>query len=430
MKKMLFLFPLLVLLSLMMLTGCAPQGPTTVRILAHWDATNSEAYKALISEYESQNKNVKIELQTVPFGDLMKKISTSELSENGPDIYHIYSAWLPELVNSKAVVAIPDDIAKDIGQGYAANIKESVSMGGATYGYPTELATYALNYNRKLFQKAGIAEPPKNWQELVADAKKLTKKEGGRVVQQGFGVITGWDSGVVHPWLSLLLSDGGKFLTDDNKKAAFNSDEGKETIALYKTLLDSGAINPEMSPANASTMGGYQNNFELGHTAMIIMANWWKGGLQSTMKENFADVMTAPIPMGPHGDKSSPIFYSWLYSVSSKSKHQAEAWKFLKWINSPKAAGESSRQGTWLMNQGIIPSRTSDQTANAQALSDPFMKTYVDLLKDATPFPIVMGGAEITATLQKQVEAVLFGQSAPNAALDTAEQQINAIVSK
>ena len=429
-KKARAIILLTMALPLLFMTACGKGKPTTIRILTHWDATNSSAFQAYIAEYEAQNKNVKIELQTVPFGELMKKISTSGLSSDGPDIYHIYSAWLPELVGGKTIAPAPGDFAKDIQQAYAANIIDSVSVGGSIYGYPTELTTYALNYNKKLFAKAGIPEPPKNWQELISDAKKLTLKSGGKVTQQGFGVITGWDSGVVHPWVSLLQSDGGKFLTDDGKKVAFNDAAGQETIALYKTLLDSGAINPEMSPSNASTTGGYQNNFELGHTAMIIMANWWKSSLQSTMKDAYADVATAPIPIGPHGDKSSAIFYSWLYSVNSKSKQQAEAWKFLEWLNSPKADGESSRQGAWLMNQGIIPSRTSDQKANASTLSDPFMKTYVDLLADAKPFPIVRGGAEITATLQKQVEAVLFGQAKPNDALESAEKQINEILGK
>lgn len=442
MKKW-FLFLLVVLL---VAAGCSNNGgekkedkaanagseqKTTIKMLTHWDAANTEAFKQLIKEYETANPGVKIDLQTVPFGDLLKKITTSKLAGDGPDIYHIYSAWLPELVKSNSVGKAPDFITSDINSGYLDNIKKSVSMDGVIYGYPTELTTYALNYNKRLFAEAGLAAPPKNWQELVEFANKLTKKEGGQTVQQGFGVISGWDSGVVHPWLALLQSNGGKFLTDDNKKAAFNSKEGIEAIELYKTMLDSGAINPQMSPSNASTTGGYQNNFELEKTAMIVMANWWKGGLQSTMKEKFNNVATAPIPVGPSGSKPVSVFYSWLYTVNSQSKNQEAAWKFLQWVNSPKGDGQSSRQGDWLMNQGILPSRTSDQTAHKNTLeNDAFVKTYVELLKDAKPFPIVNKGAEMTAALQKQIEAVLFSKADPKSALKTAEEEINNLLSK
>lgn len=441
---------LTLLMVILALTGCAaPESkpattdkpnsqqtaPTadkkTIKLLTHWDAANSKEFEKYIAEYQAANPGVEIKLQTVPFGELLKKITTSKLSDDGPDIFHIYAAWLPELAGSKSIVPAPDTISADISNSYANNIKESVSTQDTVYGYPTELTTYALNYNKRLFAEAGITEPPKNWSELVDYAKRLTKQENGKITQQGFGVVTGWDSGAVHPWLALYQSNGGKFLTDDRKQAAFNNPQGKETINLYKTLVDEKALNPEMSPANASTTGGYQNNFELERTAMIIMANWWKGGLEATMKDKFQNVATAPIPVGPSGDKSISVFYSWLYSVNAKSKNQEEAWKFLQWLNSPKSSGQSSRQGDWLINQGIIPSRTDDQTAHKSTLeSDSFLKTYVSLLKDAEAFPNVNGGAEITVSLQKQIESVLFGQTAPDAAIETSATQINGILNK
>ncbi|WP_052947413.1 ABC transporter substrate-binding protein [Aneurinibacillus tyrosinisolvens] len=431
------------LVFLLALTGCSGKSvqnsegkatkateEKTIKILTHWDANNSKAFDSLIAEYEAANPGVKIKLQTVPFAELLKKITSSKLSNDGPDIYHIYSAWLPELARSKAIQTAPENITADIKQGYGENIKNSVSIEGNVYGYPTELTAYALNYNKRLFTEAGIAQPPKDWNELVADAKKLTKTENGKITQQGFGVITGWDSGVVHPWLALLQSNGGELLNADNAKAAFNSPQGKEAIDLYKSLLDANALNPEMSQSNASTTGGYQNNFELEKTAMIIMANWWKGDLEATMKDKYKNVATAPIPVGPSGTKPISVFYSWLYSVNAKGNNQEEAWKFLHWLNTAKAEGQSSRQGDWLINQGILPSRTDDQKAHKDKLDDPFIKTYVDLLKDAKPFPNVMNGAEITAALQKQIEGVVFGQSAPADALKNAESQINNLLNK
>jgi len=418
-------------------TSAATATPTdtkekkTVRILAHWDGPNADSYKKYIDEYEKLNPNVHIELQTVPFGDLLKKITTSRLSNDGPDIFHIYSAWLPELTGGKALAQAPQAYGDDIKQGYGANIVESVTTDGQIYGYPTELTLYALNYNKKMFEEAGIKEPPKTWDELLDAAKKLSKSEGGKVTQQGFGVITSWDSGVLHPWMTLLQSNGGSLLSEGNKKAAFNSKEGLETLDLYKKMIDGKMLNPEMSLANASTTGPYMNNFELGKTGMIIMANWWKGALESTMKENFKNVGTAPIPVGPSGSKPTSLFYTWLFSVSAQSKNQEEAWKFLQWVNGAQAEGKSSRQGDWLMGMGIIPSRGSDQTAHkAELQDDPFLKTYVELLKDAKTFPIVKGGAQVTSAMQKQIEKAIFSGTAPADVLKAAETEVNAILAK
>ena len=35
---------------------------------------------------------------------------------------------------------------------------------------------------------------------------------------------------------------------------------------------------------------------------MIIMANWWEWALKAGMGDKFANIATAPIPVGPSGD--------------------------------------------------------------------------------------------------------------------------------
>ncbi|MFC4597040.1 ABC transporter substrate-binding protein [Cohnella hongkongensis] len=405
-------------------------GTTTLKILTHWDAANSKAYLDQVKAYEQIHPNVKIELQNVPFGELLKKITVSNISGEGADIYHIYSAWLPELTSSQSIDPAAGDYLADIQAGYGQNIQDSVSIDGKIYGYPTELTAYALNYNKRLFEEAGIAAPPKTWDELLDYAKRLTKIENGQIVQQGFGVITGWDSGTVHPFLTLLHSNGGNFLAADGKAAELDSPQALQTFELYSQLIDSQSTNREMSPANASTTGAYMNNFELEKTAMIIMANWWKSSLQATMGDKYANVATAPIPVGPSGTDSVSVFYSWLYSVSSHSKNKEEAWKFLQWVNSPEAEGKSSVQGDWLLSQGIIPSRSSDQEANREALGDDFMKTYIELLHQAKPFPIVKGASEITTALQKKIEGLIFSASSPEDASKGAVAEINSILGR
>jgi len=412
-------------------SGSGSGQPVTLRILAHWDAGNTDALLQKVEAYKNVNPNVTVQVETVPFGDLLKRITVSNLSGGGADIYHIYNAWLPELTNSKSIVPVPDPFKSDIVSGYGENIVGSVSYNGEIYGYPTELTGYALNYNKRLFEEAGISAPPGNWDELLDYAQRLTKKENGQTVQQGFGVIIGWDSGVVHPWLTLLQSNGGKFLSDDLSTTDLNSPQALEALELYQKLVQSGATNPEMGLSNASTTGPYMNNFELGKTAMIIMANWWKGSLQATMGDRFQDVATAPIPVGPSGTKPVSLFYSWLYAVSAFSKQQEEAWKFLQWLNSPQGEGQSSVQGDWLMAQGIIPSRLSDQEAHEANLGqDPFMKTYVDLLKDARSFPVIPKAAEITSTLQGYIEQVVYSRATPADALNGAAADIQKLISQ
>jgi multiple sugar transport system substrate-binding protein len=340
----------------------------------------------------------------------------------------IYNAWLPDLAKDKLIAQIPDAMGTEVKADWPAGVVGASSSGGALYGFPNEIDLYALNYNKKLFQAAGIAAPPANWDELIADAKKLSDKSKG---QQGFGMINSWTAGVIHPFASLLASNGGQLIADG--KPQLDSEAAKETFALYERLVKEGLTDPAMGTSDANTTGPFLDNFVSGKTAVIIMANWWESALKSGMGDKFADIGTAAIPVGPHGDKPHSISYSWMTVVNAKSTpaEQKAAWEFLSWLNGPKSGPNGgSAMGEILVSMGILPSRTSDATAFAEKLSDPFLKAYIAATPNAVPFPVVLGGQEFSESLQQHVEAVQFGKASAADAAAAAQADAISILTK
>jgi multiple sugar transport system substrate-binding protein len=182
-------------------------------------------------------------------------------------------------VRDGIVVEAPDAWAAEVRKGWPESAVAAASVGGKVYGYPNEIDLYGLNYNKKLFAAAGIAEPPKTWDELAADAEKLAKRDGGQVIQQGFGFINSWAAGVVHPFAALLASDGGTLIADG--KPALDSKVAQQTFEFVQKLIDAKVSNPTMGTADANTTGPFLDNFVAGKTAMIIMANWWESALRT-----------------------------------------------------------------------------------------------------------------------------------------------------
>ena len=72
--------------------------------------------------------------------------------------------------------------------------------------------------------------------------------------------------------------------------------------------------------------------------------------------------------------------------------------------------------------------RTSDVAAYSTKLTRPFMEGYVKELANAKPFPIVLGGQEFTEALQKQIEAIEFGQASAADAQATAQSDAVSIL--
>lgn len=411
--------------------GQAIAEPVTVSFLTHWPPETVAKLEAAAAAYKQKNPDVTVEVRAVPFGDLLTTLRASGGQAGGPTITGIYDLWLPELVRDGLAAPAPDDRANDVKSNWPDGVATAASVGGKVYGYPNEIDLYAVNYNKKLFQEAGIAEPPKTWDEFLAAAEKLTKRDGDKITQQGFGLINSWAAGVVHPFASFLASNGGALVVDG--KPALDTKQAKETFALYEKLIKSKVTDPTMGTADANTTGPFLDNFVSGKTAMIVMANWWESALRAGMGDRFTDIATAPIPVGPSGDASHSISYSWMtvVSASAPEAEQKAAWDFLAWLNGPDSGPNgASAMGDLLMSMGILPTRNSDVAAFQDRLGTPFLAGYVSQLAAARPFPVVLGGQEFTESLQQHLEALEFGQVTADEAAAQAQADAVSILEK
>nr|WP_312857935.1 extracellular solute-binding protein [Mesorhizobium zhangyense] len=379
-----------------------------ISYLTHWAPETVALLEEAATEYAKTNPDVAVTVRAVPFGDLLTTLRSQGGGADGATIAGIYDLWLPELARDKLVAPAPETVATEVKGAWPAGVVSAASVGGTLYGIPNEIDVYALNYNKALFAEAGISGPPKTWDEFKDAAAKLTKKDAG---QQGFGMINSWAAGVVHPFSSLLVSNGGDLVTDG--KPMLDSKAAGETFQLYEDLIKAGSSDPAMATADANTTGPFLDNFVSGKTGMIIMANWWESALKTGMGEKFSNIATAPIPVGPSGDKPRSISYSWMTVVNAGAgeAEQKAAWDFLAWLNGAKSGPNgSSAMANILMSMGILPSRTSDVDAFKDKLGSEFLSGYVSVLADAKPFPVVLGGQEFSESLQQTIEALQYGK--------------------
>ena len=196
--------------------------------LTHWSPDSVAMLEKAAGAYAKDNPDVSVSIRAVPFGDLLTTLRASGGGSGGATMASIYNAWLPDLAKDKQLAPIPDTMGTEVKADWPAGVVGASSAGGALYGFPNEIDVYALNYNKRLFDAAGIKAPPATWDELLADAKALSDKAKG---QQGLGLINSWTAGVIHPFASLLASDGGQLVADG--KPQLDSQAAKETFALY-----------------------------------------------------------------------------------------------------------------------------------------------------------------------------------------------------
>lgn len=414
-----------------LLLSCAASAATaqTVEIsyLTHWSPETVSMLEAAAERYSNENPDVVISVRAVPFGDLLTTIRSSA-GTSAPTISGIYDLWLPELVRDDLVAPAPESVAEEVRAAWPSGIADAAQVEGTVYGIPNEVNVYALNYNKALFAEVGIETAPATWDEFEAAAAALTDAQAGR---QGFGLINSWSAGVVHPFASFLVSNGGALVTDGVPQ--LDSKEAREAFELYETLVANGWSVPAMGTADANTTGPYLDNFVSGNTGMIVMANWWESALKAGMGDDFENVGTAPIPVGPSGSKASSISYTWqtVVSANASDAEQTAAWDFLAWLNGEATgAADGSAMSDLLMSMGILPSRSSDIAANEGQLDRDFLAGYVSVLENAQAFPITLGGQEFTESLQATLEALEYGQLNAEAAQNAAQADAISILER
>lgn len=379
---------------------------------------NREGLDKYIRLYEQTHPNIEIVKQATPFEDYLKKIQIDAASGRMADLYHVYSLWGVDLVRSGLLDKPPAHVVEDVRKNYIPVAVKGATINEQVWGSPTEIDDYALVYNKRLLREAGFGAPPKTWNELVEMAKKLTKVDAkGNILQYGYTFLAGWESAVAHPYLALLYSNGGEFLSPGYKKCLANSPEGVEALEAQVRLFRE----------KGTDIRGSVWDFPNGNIAMMVHAPWNENNLKTTMGERYADVGVAPIPVMK---KPATVLYTWFTAVSNRSQHKKEAWDFWMWFTSQVTGpNQTTRMGDYLAQEvGAIPSRRIDIENHPRELQDQYTATFVEELKHAIPEPNVAQGAEIKTILMNEITEAWLLRKTPKQALDTACSQIDQIL--
>jgi len=370
--------------------------------LTPWmDLTEREYWDKVIARYKETG--IEIQRQSVWSSDaLYEEIRWRHMFGNDPDIISMPAMWLPEFANWKTPILAepPSWVQAYVKSNWIQAAIDSVTWKSFVWGYPSEYGSWALVYNRKLFNDKinslpsghadrvfleGVlakleADTPLRWDltatsEFTKAAILLTIWSVDEVTQTGFCPMITYGSEEEHyQFLSLLWSNGGEYLNLTTPEPLFNSTKGVEVMQLYYNLgFVYGTYNPLDLP-------DYEwSAWEDETIAMIIFPTWMRY-IRDAMEENFNNLGVAPIPIGPSGSTPVSAVYNWLTGVSQKAKNEGRAdaaWSFLTWLTTPLPAesidlgvpeigkipkgNNVSIMGDFLIYDNRLPSRTSDQ---------------------------------------------------------------------
>ncbi|MFJ2742823.1 extracellular solute-binding protein [Streptomyces sp. NPDC087440] len=239
-------------LSATLLTGCGAfglsSGDDATRTVTVWLMENSASpdfLKRFTADFEAKNAGIKLDIQIQPWVGIGPKITKALKGSNPPDVIEVGNTQVAQYAVGGGLEDLTLEAMRDLGSDdWLPGLAEPGSIDAAQYGIPWYAANRVVVYNKDLFAKAGIKQPPADRRQWIRDTRKLNTagNQGIYLAGQDWYTLSGfiWDEGG-----ELAVESGGQWSgTLDSKAALAGMDFYKELQALGQGPKDADEEHP------------------------------------------------------------------------------------------------------------------------------------------------------------------------------------------
>lgn len=301
-----------------------------------------------LPEFE-QKTGIKVNYSVTPEENYFDKLTTALNAKNGnPDVFMTGSYQMWEYATAGYMEALdnyikdpgktsPDYDINDFFEGILAGDRWDLKPGhpagtGSQWAIPLAFETNTLMYNKKAFEKAGIKEPPKTFDELVEVAKKLNGWNGPG--SYGIAVRGTRSWATIHPgYMTAFYLNGAKDFALENGKLVCKLDS-PEAVDVTKKFTD---MIKAAGPKDWTNYTWYQVGADLGagKAAMIYDADIL-GFFQNVpgASAESGNIAWAPGPKMKDGVPPGANEWIWSIAMNSSSKNKQAAWIFMQFFTS------------------------------------------------------------------------------------------------
>lgn len=363
--------------------------------------------KELADRFMAENPDITIRMEVTVSDGLPQRVLTAMQSGAPPDIIEVQHGWVNGYAQNGLILPL-DDVIQDK-EDYHPAVIENVSWEGQLWGIPYRMETHGFIYNKGMFEAAGLDpdSPPKTWAELIAAAEALSTD--GKF---GFAITGGGEVGnTIFRSLPFIWMNGGNIISDDLTTATVNSPEAVEAVKFYTDFFLNGQ-SPDSTLSNDGTA-----NRRLFIAESVASYQSGQFDIASIRAENpNIDIGVGTLP-APEGKQSASIVGGWSYVVPKDARNPEEAKTFLQFLNT------SENQGFFT---DTFPVRQSAMAM--ERFQDPILVPFSEQLQFARPAPVHKNWVQIQQAYFDGIQRILTGEQDAQAAMDLANEEIQALL--
>ena len=352
-----------------------------------------------------------LRIQPLPWSAAHEKLLTGFAGGSLPDLGQVGNSWISELTAIGAIEPVPARMQSLVG-GQFAGVVDTNRIDGRLMALPWYVDTRLQFYRKDMFEAAGFAAPPVQWDEWKRALHAVKRQQGG----QGFAILLPINE--YEHLTQMGLSAGATFLNADGTRGAFRDAKFRQALGFYKSLYDE-----KLAPiAGAAQISNVWNEFARGYFAVYPSGPWTIGDMKSRLPANLqSSWATAPFP-GPDGPGRSTPGGSSLV-VYSSARDPAAAWALVERLVAPAAQAKLQE-----LTGDLPPSRAVWDRAGLTA--DPITEAFADQLDRTAALPKVPEWERISSEMQTVAELFVRGEMNLDAAVTDMDKRADRLLEK
>jgi multiple sugar transport system substrate-binding protein len=297
-----------------------------------------EPFRDLAEQFHEANPDVVVE---VKMADFLTGAPELQAMAEGSDCFQ----WFPSFQkaeNREAVLGLAPFVDADPSfttDVFYPQVLEQFTWQGQLMGLPADILPFVIDYNKDLFDAAGLDYPAPDWtwDDFLAVAVDLTQGEDEEK-QYGFvaDIFESNDLILITERLGAKLVDASA----DPPKLSFNDPDTVAAVRWYASLTTEHEVKPTFVTDLSQLLGATTMVFD--REAMINggRAAMWTSSPMAAMVFGQRDLNagTVPLPVRPDGASNASYLGASGYFVSAQTENRQPCWQWITFLTEAPAA--------------------------------------------------------------------------------------------
>jgi len=407
-KKLLTSFTLLILV--LGLTNICLSKVT----IQYWQTQLSELDKQMISDFEKQFPDIKIQAEGIPAGNMHEKVMTAIAAGVPPDVLYDYIGRLGNWWTAGALQSLNGTLSQEDAEDFYPSVLKLFSMDGNLIAYPQPFGVRTYGVNKTILEKAGVANllPQGINREMTIDTwMQIAEKVSALPGIYATSFFCANPSGDYY-MLGYFQGFGGYlYQNGDYTKTTLNSEGGIKALEWMIDLVNKGYAMPGVA---GTTDDHHVAHFYSGKIAFggwfptpeQAKANYEQGAIDYLAEyylleyPHLKEIAPPPIYAGPGG-----------ISVFKNTKNREAAIQFAQfWTNKENTKRRIGKTFLLSTRKSVLPWQGSDIPTLLQNI---ISKNGIGDLGLTSPFYLQVRDLQCSA-----LQAAFSGMKTPQEALD------------